>query len=271
MKKIIDNLVIDIQRVKRTRFISGEWKSIVNVADSFSRLYYVKRGKAEIILNGTRKIMTGGNFYLLPSKAPLSFVKPKNIFDHYWMHFKTCLPGEICLFDFMKCPFELPQNQIQTPLKSFERLLELWEPENPGELLECKGLALLLLAPFVCAASNKPAAHENFIMIDKLRPVLNYMEENAPKPTTLKKLGKIAGMHPTYFSNTFKKHFGIPPLQYICRMRIMKAQEMLIGTEDSLQSIAFEVGYQDHCFFSRIFKKYTGVSPGKYRDMNRFE
>jgi AraC-like DNA-binding protein len=75
-------------------------------------------------------------------------------------------------------------------------------------------------------------------------------------------------MHPTYFSNAFKKCFGTPPLQYMCRMRIMKAQELLISTERTVQDIAFEAGYQDPCFFSRIFKKYVGASPGSYRKMN---
>jgi AraC-like DNA-binding protein len=269
MKKIIDNLKVDILRIKHTTHISTEWSNLIKVINPFTRLYYVKKGYAEIIINGKKMMMTERNFYLIPSNTVLTFIKPENIFNHYWIHFRTFLEGEFCLFDFMDCPFELPMECFQKPEKSFKRLVELWEPEDSGELLECKGIILLFLSHFVSSASNKSAANETFIMLDKFKSVLNYMEKNITSPNiTLKKLGKIAGMHPTYFSNTFKKWFGTPPLQYMCRMRIMKAQKLLVSTELTVQEIAFEAGYQDPCFFSRLFKKYVGVPPGLYRKMN---
>jgi AraC-like DNA-binding protein len=269
MKNAIDNLTIDILRVKHTRYISTEWDNLVKIVDPFTRFYYVKKGKAEILVDGHKKIMTEGRLYLIPSKTFLSFIKPESVFDHYWTHFRTYLPGELCLFDFMDCPFELPDDKFQNPGKLFKRLLELWEPQEAGEMLECKGILLLLLSPFISSASNRASAHKDLFMLEKFKTVLNYMERNMESlDITLKKLGKIAGMHPTYFSNAFKKCFGTPPLQYMCRMRIMKAQELLISTERTVQDIAFEVGYQDPCFFSRIFKKYVGASPGLYRKMN---
>lgn len=266
MKNTINKLLLDILRVKHTIYITTEWNNLINIIDPFSRLYYVKKGRAEIIINEKRHKMKEGNFYLIPSKTSLTFIKPANIFDHYWMHFRTFLPGEFCLFDFMHCPFELSSEYFQTPQESFQRLLELWKSEDAGEILECKGIVHFFLAPFLSAASNKSDSDKDLGMLNKFRTVLIYMEKNMTSPDiTLEKLGKIAGMHPTYFSNNFKKCFGIPPLQYICRMRVMKAQEMLMSTERTVQDIAFETGYRDPCFFSRIFKKYAGVSPGKYR------
>ena len=78
-------------------------------------------------------------------------------------------------------------------------------------------------------------------------------------------LAEIANLNPTYFSNLFSKLIGISPLQYLNKRRIEKAQELLIGTHDTLYLIARQVGFSDEYYFSRIFKKTVGISPDKYR------
>lgn len=267
MDKILDELVFDILRVKRTLRVSDEWRGMVNIADPFSRLYLALEGEAEIVVAGAARVMRAGHLYLLPSKTRITFVTPPGAFAHIWAHFKTRLPGNSCLFNFMDCPFELPSSQAAAT--HFQRLLSLWPPDNAGALLECKGLLLLLLAPFAAAATNKPEANDAFAMLSRFKPALRHLEEHMRDKVTLDRLGKLAGMHPTYFSNRFKQCFGVPPLHYLCRMRVMKAQELLLNTSAKVQAIAAEVGYDDVCFFSRLFKQHTGISPAAYRQAAR--
>jgi AraC-like DNA-binding protein len=99
--------------------------------------------------------------------------------------------------------------------------------------------------------------------------VLEYIQDQLDTPITISKLAKIANLNPTYFSNLFSKLIGTSPLQYINKRRIEKAQELLLGTDETLYNISQQIGFADEYYFSRIFKKKVGISPDHYRKQER--
>lgn len=73
----------------------------------------------------------------------------------------------------------------------------------------------------------------------------------------------------TYFSKVFHKEIGLSFRDYLCNKRINLAKQLLIEDKQTkIAFIAYQCGYRDVSYFSRIFKKKTGVSPGKYRLTN---
>ncbi len=82
---------------------------------------------------------------------------------------------------------------------------------------------------------------------------------------TIAKSAENCGMSVTHFSRVFKSVTGEPPLKYITRVKIERAKEMLIFTDESIASIAASVGYTDQNYFARIFKRFTGFPPSKIR------
>ncbi|HBJ11166.1 MAG TPA: hypothetical protein DDY61_05690, partial [Ruminococcaceae bacterium] len=74
------------------------------------------------------------------------------------------------------------------------------------------------------------------------------------------------GMSITHFSRIFKGVTGEPPLKYITGLKIEKAKEMLIFTDESIGDIAAAVGYPEQNYFTRLFKRFTGMTPGKFRN-----
>lgn len=64
----------------------------------------------------------------------------------------------------------------------------------------------------------------------------------------------------------FLQEFGHPPKEMVIRQRIARATELLDGTQESIEVISREVGYESPFTFSNIFKKYTGLRPSQYRD-----
>lgn len=72
---------------------------------------------------------------------------------------------------------------------------------------------------------------------------------------------------PYYFSRLFKEETGINFIEYVNKLRIDKAKELLNSDGNmSIKEICMEVGFSDPNYFSRQFKKYAGISPTEYRE-----
>ncbi len=78
-------------------------------------------------------------------------------------------------------------------------------------------------------------------------------------------LSERAFLSSDYFSRLFLKITKCRPIEYIQRKRIEKAQLLLATTYLSLEDIAEQTGINSVSYFSRLFKRYTGLSPNKYR------
>ena len=100
-----------------------------------------------------------------------------------------------------------------------------------------------------------------------IRIAKRYIAENYYKPLTLEIVSRETGFNPNYFSSMFKKEAGVNFSEYLIKVRIENAKEMLLNTEQSVEDISFAVGYSDIKYFSRIFKKYMGVTPTEFRKL----
>jgi len=99
-----------------------------------------------------------------------------------------------------------------------------------------------------------------------LRKAENFIMENFTRKISLKEIADIAGLSPPYFSTIFKEEMGENLSKYLNRQRVEKASRLLLETDMSLAEIASCCCFEDQSWFSKIFKAYTGISPGKYRN-----
>jgi AraC-like DNA-binding protein/ligand-binding sensor protein len=99
-----------------------------------------------------------------------------------------------------------------------------------------------------------------------LRKAENFILENFTRKISLKEIADVAGLSPPYFSTIFKEEMGENLSKYLNRLRVEKASRLLLETEMSLAEIAACCCFEDQSWFSKIFKAYTNISPGKYRN-----
>lgn len=99
----------------------------------------------------------------------------------------------------------------------------------------------------------------------EVRRMLRYLRDHYAEGITLQVLAKEFGMSESYISSLIKKNTGKGFSDHLTEIRIRKAQELLRSTNDSVDKIAERVGYPDYYYFTKVYKKITGVTPTAYR------
>ncbi|NLK74481.1 MAG: helix-turn-helix transcriptional regulator [Clostridiales bacterium] len=96
--------------------------------------------------------------------------------------------------------------------------------------------------------------------------IINYLNENYDKKISLEQIAHNMYLSPVYISKIFKEETGESPINYLIKIRLEKAKEILLSDDgDSIKNVANRVGYDDVYHFSKLFKKYYGISPLYYR------
>jgi AraC family transcriptional regulator len=82
---------------------------------------------------------------------------------------------------------------------------------------------------------------------------------------TLITVARRVGIHPVYFARTFRAHFGCSVGEYVRRRQVARACGQLASSDLPLSEIALTCGFHDQSHFSRVFRRYSAMSPGAYR------
>lgn len=103
-----------------------------------------------------------------------------------------------------------------------------------------------------------------------LKRVTEYIEKNYGNKISLNKLSEIANLSSTYFHKVFTETLGITPNEYVTKVRVDKAKELLIRTDLTIYDIALKCGYENIPYFSYTFKKRLNISPSEFRKRYSF-
>lgn len=101
---------------------------------------------------------------------------------------------------------------------------------------------------------------------EPVREALQYVEAHLNEGFGLREVADHVHLNPSYFSVLFKEQMHMTFIEYLTRLRIQKAKELLLQTRLSVAEIAERVGYQTTKYFNKVFKEYEGHSPGLYRN-----
>jgi two-component system, response regulator YesN len=92
-----------------------------------------------------------------------------------------------------------------------------------------------------------------------------YIADHFDKAITLEEVAEVVNLSPQYFSKIFKERAECSFIDYLTELRVERAKELIRSKQKSVKEVCFHVGYKDPNYFSRVFKKYTGISPSDYR------
>lgn len=100
---------------------------------------------------------------------------------------------------------------------------------------------------------------------ERIEKVIETMRKTLTSPLSLSEYAQGGGFSVSQFSFLFKRHYGTSPMAYFSELRMQRAKEWLGETAMSIKEIAWKLGFEDQLYFSRIFKKVSGISPSIYR------
>lgn len=145
-------------------------------------------------------------------------------------------------------------------------MLAAKELTHANELKRQGQLYLFLAELAACSREEAGAAEYDYPVQVYVEHALRYMEEHYQEGIRVRDVADFVGLNRSYLANSFKKLIGESPQEYLIRIRMEKAEELLKQTKDSIAAVAGTVGYDDPMTFSRVFKRERGVSPKEYRE-----
>lgn len=118
---------------------------------------------------------------------------------------------------------------------------------------------------------EKNTKNRNLKLHELLTVAKEYIDQNYAKDLTLSQVAGYIYLSDSYFAHSFKDKFGISPKSYILKNRIEAAKELLENTDMKIAEVARTVGFSSQQRFNDIFRKYTSVTPLRYRQTKKQE
>ena len=169
-------------------------------------------------------------------------------FNHFSMNRAFC----ITVNTVTHCIDNIPIQKI------IQRLSSLNIKNNSNNIL----LAEAFFREILIIASNE--LNENRYQ-KKLNDILEYINHNYHENLTLSTLSKTFSVSDSYIARMFKTRLGMTPSEYINTVRIESACNLLLNSKMKIGDIAYKTGFYSPYYFSRVFKKIHGITPGGFR------
>jgi len=95
---------------------------------------------------------------------------------------------------------------------------------------------------------------------------VHYMKEQIDTPFTMTEVAEFMNMNPSYFSRYFKEEMGVSFIEYVKKVKVERAKELLTTSNMRIYEISSALGYSSVQYFSTLFKSITGVTPQEYKN-----
>lgn len=153
-------------------------------------------------------------------------------------------------------------------LHIMDDMLDELKQRSPGfrALIQLRMVELLILLSryYEEWGNSAPTVSRSELLIKR---VCGYLERHYDRKITLTNISDLFHIGTRQLNRQFKRYTGSSIIEYVHQLRIDRAKHLLTETDDTIATIAANIGYEDPAFFSKLFGRIVGCSPGKYRDM----
>ncbi|WP_339209554.1 response regulator [Paenibacillus sp. FSL K6-3182] len=166
-------------------------------------------------------------------------------------------------------PSELVQD-LSTLIRSIDIMFSRWKSDegiyiylsSARTLLDVTGL---IERKLIHIAKNRQKGLEPVIQEPKLQVIQQYLDKNLSENITSIDMARHLYLNSSYFSRYFKRLTGVNFTDFVHQYKMKIAAKMLKTSNQSIESLAMGLGYSDRTYFSKVFKKYIGMTPSEYK------
>lgn len=233
-------------------------------------LFYCVDGQGWYEIKGQHYDVKPNEFFILPQNTEHAYGSKQNQpWSIYWIHFggdSLAALNEIQEVQKHFKPSYIRNNGDVIPL-----FTKIYKTLELGYSIDNLLFANMCLSQFLTlfvynSRHYESATADNMDCVDS---AILFMQEHINDNISLNELSNQYNYSVSRFSNLFKQKTGHAPIDYFVQMKMQKACQLLDFTTRSIKDIAFSMGFDDPYYFSKRFRTVIGLSPKKYRAINR--
>lgn len=230
----------------------------------FIDLTYVVRGKATYLINGQPYHVGAGDLICIPYGSEReAYCDPNDLIESY------CLNIELSDYNTRE-PLALPFDLV-THIGMHSQIIMLMDELYAAWLMRESRYSMLPLGYAYVIVSKITSLIQSGRQTNptdkRVQTVTEYIIKHSAEPLNVTMLADLVGLHPNYLSSLFRKCCGCTICQYILRIRINRAESMLLEETLSISEIALRCGFSNVYYFSRAFKRVKGVSSSSLKKL----
>lgn len=224
------------------------------------KILYIHKGCGHFLSEEEWKMISAGNILLFsPFEPQICSYYAEESPEVFWISF-TGTPAQRVLQDFSIQNGYIGKNQLlKQHFQSIIAELQLKKPRYQ-ELSISHFYSMLSLISRLQTSAQQPL--ECDFALDRL---ILKLHQSYGEPWTISSMAACCQLSESYFAHAFLRRTGTSPMKYLNRLRIETAKELLYAKNMSISQVSSMSGFRDSLYFSKLFRKSTGMSPTKFR------
>lgn len=254
-------------------YIAPHWHDALEII-------YILQGSLKITTGGTtREIKDGQCIMIAPNQIHSTLCTSPNraiVFQIPESFMEKFIPGCQNLYFSLTDPAESPvlQSKVEFFKETLQKMQLLVDLQPDGAVLRFNSLlfeVLFQLYHNFCTETVPEKAARHSKNLERLKPVLDYIEEHYSRPISLEEIAAVAILQPKYFCRFFKKCMGVTFLEYQNELRLSGIYKDITATEDKISDILDRHGFTNYKLFRRMFYDRFHATPTELRRRKSFD
>lgn len=219
----------------------------------------VENGSGKFYSPDTGKINIEGNDVILLFPETEHYYHPDYSWETKWVVWNGEEAEKLIKMKYFSPKKPVIKNAYSTISTTHAKLETLIDKETPGGILERKLTILNMLLELHKRSNTLTSSNANTVKI-----AIDYINANLAKDISLEEVARHSGFSIPHFRRIFNAKTGVSPKEFITSRKISKAKEYLFS-RIPVKAVAEMVGFNDEFYFRKVFKKVTGITPGKFQ------
>ena len=227
-------------------------------------LIFFTKGEGKIRIGEREEKLKEGSMVYFPRYLAHSYFSTAGEWRSWWICFDGS--GADSLMDILGIEpgriYDLSDTRhLQRKMKKMYR--ELSDDRQNGGFMASADLYDYLI---ICRNTINNLPYRSPKANSGLLNAVDYMESHYERKISMEDLCRYSDLSEAHLCRLFKKEFSMRPMEYLNRMRISKAKELLSRKHMSVEKSAYACGFESTSYFAKLFRRYEGCSPSEYRD-----